>query len=531
MSKTKTQKSAGARAAKAAQIVIEKCRLVGQGVADIATVEPNRWNGKRCADDDLVASVKAQGVLQPLIVRSLENGGVEVVAGSRRLDAAKRAKLKAVPVIGFEMTDEQARKIHLIENLQREDPPLLVQAQYVAELLAEGQSVKEVAAALGKHWTWVVRRAKLGELSPKLIKAVENPDHPAHAATAQMLEELAKYPQGVQEALLEGNGRQAWFWGDLRALVEALANETHHLRLAPWSVDDALLVPQAGACTACQKRSSCNPGLFDDVEDPVELVKRDLCLDSGCWAAKAAEQLVRAEAAARSKYPNLVIVTEDYNTGGDRSVLQPHCYEVAKKSDKDALPAFVRHGNGAGTVIRIKLNSTGQAKAARGGDDGEVDDGVKPAEKTLEEKRQDLERRRIALIIHDKIKPAIDQSALPCPDGDPLNQVKDSFWLRLVVAFGAANPREVFAETECGWAAFESSEKLDAEDLHKQLWALLKPVIEAELRIYVPADVDEELISMAQKTAALLGLKWVELLEYAVAALPEPKAWAKQEKI
>ena len=83
----------------------------------------------------LVTSVREHGILEPLLVRPLESGGYELVAGERRLRAAKEAGLIEVPISSREMNDQQALQVALIENLQREDLNPLEETEAVLDLL------------------------------------------------------------------------------------------------------------------------------------------------------------------------------------------------------------------------------------------------------------------------------------------------------------------------------------------------------------------------------------------------------------
>ncbi|MFM2315555.1 MAG: hypothetical protein RLZZ04_4833 [Cyanobacteriota bacterium] len=85
---------------------------------------------------ELVASIKLHGILQPLLVRPLSQGGYELVAGERRYRAATEAGLSEVPVVVKELDDESAWAISLIENLQREDLNPLEETEGILQLLA-----------------------------------------------------------------------------------------------------------------------------------------------------------------------------------------------------------------------------------------------------------------------------------------------------------------------------------------------------------------------------------------------------------
>jgi ParB family chromosome partitioning protein len=99
---------------------------------------------------DLASSIKQHGILQPVLVRPLESGGYELVAGERRYRAAKEVGLTAIPVVIREMSVEDAIQIALIENLQREDLNPIEEVEGILQLLALklAVSVEEVISLL-----------------------------------------------------------------------------------------------------------------------------------------------------------------------------------------------------------------------------------------------------------------------------------------------------------------------------------------------------------------------------------------------
>ncbi len=97
--------------------------------------QPRRYFDPQ-ALQELVASIKVHGILQPLLVRPLPQGGYELVAGERRYRAASEAQLSEVPVVVKELDDESALSISLIENLQREDLNPLEETEGILQLLA-----------------------------------------------------------------------------------------------------------------------------------------------------------------------------------------------------------------------------------------------------------------------------------------------------------------------------------------------------------------------------------------------------------
>ena len=96
----------------------------------------------------LTASIQDHGILEPLIVRPLPQGHYELVAGERRLRASKDAGLKEIPVMIRDLTDAQAQKIALVENLQREDLNPVEEVNAILNLLA-----LELHSTTGRDWT------------------------------------------------------------------------------------------------------------------------------------------------------------------------------------------------------------------------------------------------------------------------------------------------------------------------------------------------------------------------------------------
>src|SRR6266403_6242630 len=92
--------------------------------AAIDRIRPNprqpRADFDTAALDELAASIRAQGILQPLLVRPDDDGGYELVAGERRLRAARLAGLREVPIVVREVTDRESLELALIENIQRD---------------------------------------------------------------------------------------------------------------------------------------------------------------------------------------------------------------------------------------------------------------------------------------------------------------------------------------------------------------------------------------------------------------------------
>ncbi|MDQ7836491.1 MAG: ParB/RepB/Spo0J family partition protein [Humidesulfovibrio sp.] len=123
----------------------------------ISTIVPNPHQPRKEFDpqalEDLSASIKVQGVLQPILVRPLGDGkeGYELVAGERRTRASKMAGLKEIPALVRALTDMETLAIALIENLQREDLNAIEEARGFQQLLKDfGLNQEELARQVGK---------------------------------------------------------------------------------------------------------------------------------------------------------------------------------------------------------------------------------------------------------------------------------------------------------------------------------------------------------------------------------------------
>ncbi|MDE2161678.1 MAG: ParB/RepB/Spo0J family partition protein [Alphaproteobacteria bacterium] len=144
----------------------------------IAFLKPNRFQPrKRFAEDDLndlVQSIKAKGILQPILVRTVagQQNSYEIVAGERRWRAAQLAKLHDVPVVVREMNDGEALEIAIIENVQRADLNAIEEAAAYQELMDRFSYTQErVASEVGKSRSHVANTLRLTKL-PETVKAM-----------------------------------------------------------------------------------------------------------------------------------------------------------------------------------------------------------------------------------------------------------------------------------------------------------------------------------------------------------------------
>ena len=141
-------------------------------------IQRGRYQPRREFDPDslreLADSIAAQGVIQPIVVRGVENGRYELIAGERRWRAAQQAGLDEIPVVIKEVTEEAAMAMGLIENIQREDLNPLEEANALSRLLLEFELTHQaVAKAVGKSRTSVTNLLRLLELNEDVKVLVE----------------------------------------------------------------------------------------------------------------------------------------------------------------------------------------------------------------------------------------------------------------------------------------------------------------------------------------------------------------------
>jgi ParB family chromosome partitioning protein len=337
----------------------------------LAKIRESKTNPRRFFDEaklaELADNIKQHGVLQPILLRPLpegEAGTFELVAGTRRYRASKLAKRESIPATVRDLTDAQALELQVIENVQRVDVHPLDEAQgYAAliELQPDTYTVESIAARVGRSPAYVNGRLRLIQLIPEAKQAFyEDKLTVAHAFEIARLQPNDQrralqecFPQYRNAAaILKDKRAEATTVRELRGWIE---REIHlDLTNAPFDPQDETLLPKAGACARCPKRTGSNPLLFPEVR------QKSTCTDRECYGAKV-EALVQIQVKPleeKGEKPLRVSQAPAWQTNGHaKDMLFEGQYRKAKAKGEcpNTKPAVLIDGKGAGSIFYLCL--------------------------------------------------------------------------------------------------------------------------------------------------------------------------------
>src|SRR5271154_4138682 len=318
-------------------------------LAESPTNPRKRFDAKSL--EELAASFKTQGILAPLLVRELDESKYEVVAGARRLRAAKLAELEKIPGRVVKLTD--AEDIHPLEEA--------LGFKSLLELGEPSYTIATIASRAGKSEAYVYGRIRLADLIlPVAAAFLKDQITIGHALL------IAKLPATQQQEAFsaafrglwtsEGNSQVLIPVRELAAWIES--NILLQLASAPFDKQDETLVPEAGSCVNCPKRTGFNKLLFPDV-------RKVSCPSPDCFRAKidasvrktleTKPQLIQISAAwnsregaplGRNQYVELEIKKPKANDASTKlSANQKPCEKMAE--------AIVMDGGKRGQVVKV----------------------------------------------------------------------------------------------------------------------------------------------------------------------------------
>lgn len=153
---------------------IEEDRNSSVESIQIERIVPNRYQPRQVFDsskiNELAESIEEHGLLQPIVVRPIEENMYEIIAGERRFRALQSLHKAQADVIIRHMDDEQTAVVALIENIQRENLSAVEEAEAYKKLLEIGETTQsELAKSLGKSQSFIANKLRLLKLAPKVI--------------------------------------------------------------------------------------------------------------------------------------------------------------------------------------------------------------------------------------------------------------------------------------------------------------------------------------------------------------------------
>lgn len=361
-------------------------------LTEIYPCEGNRKYGgfDQAKLEELADSIRTAGVLQPAVVRERANpqgdfDEYELVAGERRWRAAKLAGLQVLPCVVRDIDDLTLLKIQTIENLQREDIHPLDEADGYSRLIDRaGYDVEHLAQEVGRSASYVYQRLKLRDLvdeaKQKLIDGVLTASHGILLARLQEKQQ--------QEALKWACS--GWNTDEVCS-VRSLDQWIHQkffldLSMTAFPKDDADLVPKAGACMECPKRTGYSPALFPEIE------KQDFCLDPKCFGKKCDAILTRRREELKDE--EVLEVCKGWEPDHPKGALRHWQWEECRKKDEGAKKALVVTGTERGRLTwgRKRQNETNTRFDS-------------PEEEAAwkEERRQEELQRQIRVVLSHKV--------------------------------------------------------------------------------------------------------------------------------
>ncbi|MFR9498014.1 MAG: ParB/RepB/Spo0J family partition protein [Rikenellaceae bacterium] len=347
---------------------------------DISAIKPNPNNPRKSFDEvalsELATSIKELGVLQPIIVRTLDSG-YQLVCGERRWRASQIAELTTIPAIVRTLTDEEAMDLAITENLQRKDVSPIEEAKAFSYLTRSGKSIDELCARFGKSESYVRLRLKLCHLTAYFMTALEKGE--ISHSVAQV---VARFDTETQ-VQIEGRFNQdyqPWSVYNAKELLERINDY-----ILP-SINDAEF--DTTECAKCCDNTATQ-SLFAEDEAPC-------CMRIACYHKKKAKWLASeaVKLANTSGGIEQVFVSEELDSealeiiisAGLSVVEVPSIYSLTTIKDDDVVEYYIG-GVEMGIVMFSKHCSVVIAPNAT------VPDTSKPSAVNIIEKRNDLTKQ------------------------------------------------------------------------------------------------------------------------------------------
>ncbi|WP_367847035.1 ParB/RepB/Spo0J family partition protein [Rhodoferax sp. WC2427] len=360
---------------------------------------------------ELTASIASSGVHQPILVRPLPASRLEdtsktsprpeyeLVAGERRYRASLAAKRDTIPAMVRDLTDDQVLEIQIVENLQREDIAALEEAEGYERLMQHSSiTAEQVGDKIGKSRSYVYARLKLLDLCQEARSSLR--DGSIDSSRALLIARIPDHKlqiKAIEDILM---GVHDYSTGETAPMGQRAAaayiQRKYMLKLdtAKFDILRVDLVPNAGSCKTCAKRTGHEPDLFADVKNA------DVCTDPPCFhkkeeahnATMVAEAQAKGQTIIAGKEAQELMPQHSYNAkfkgyrrlddAADSPTNQPLRKIIGKQMDVEGIAqVMIEHPYSKGTLVAVLANEVvlrllktvqGQAAAATKTVDKEV---------------------------------------------------------------------------------------------------------------------------------------------------------------
>lgn len=275
----------------------------------LADIQPSDYNPRKQFDEaylnELADSIRQQGVLQPIRLRTLaENGRYEIVFGERRYKAALIAGLEEIPAVIASYTDEEAEEIAITENLQRKDVTPIEEANAYQRLIESGRhDIASLSILFGKCENYIRSRLKFTALIPEIAELMQN-----DSLSISVANEICRYGEDIQREVYEKHLNNAYGcnnWRGMKASEVANAiqrdfttNLEHYgfdksvCAMCPHNTNHLLLFNDGG-CGKCTDRNCLNEKIVSHMVDETVRMTGENPLLSVCRTFNSNEETLK----------------------------------------------------------------------------------------------------------------------------------------------------------------------------------------------------------------------------------------------
>lgn len=380
----------------------------------LENIFPSKTNPRKSFDEkglqELAESIKEYGLLQPILVRPILDDfdkdlkpNYEIIYGERRYRASVLAKMTTIKAQIEYMDDDKAFEIQVLENLQREDVSPLDEARAFHSLMKK-ESLDWLASKINKSKKYVLDRVKLLDLCDYAMETLEAGVLPIGHAVL-----LSKIDKGNQDKIMKGSGvimninmskdkndyTHSYCTKTLSVLKCIISETMLSFDKSNFDLNDENLLPKAGSCQACPKRTINENLLFGDI------THKDMCTDSLCFNAKIKQQLEVNLEKAKNEFGSIQV--------GEKDKWSSH--KIILKGGKEAV--YFKEEKINEYIIPVMINKTDNWSARYLGKTVWIEDKSKVIEETEEPKEkttsywQIQDRKEFDEIVIPRIKQVI----------------------------------------------------------------------------------------------------------------------------